>query len=136
MISQQGVVFDRVEVHKHLKVSDNCPVTGQELSEFSLTSVQPLPRFLEPRTGTVSRSIPAMIRILRMEFDQRVIDNLHMRESFESARAEIADLRTRRESSEEIIKELQQEISVAQAQASELSKQLTAPASSHKRRRK
>ena len=136
VVSPDGIVFDRKEVEQHLRVSDHCPITGQVLSEFSLTSVQPLPRFIEPRTGTVARSIPAMLRVLRMELDSRAIENFNMREAITAAKGEIADLRARRTASEQVIEDLLAEIADIRSSVAALREVETEGDSHSKRRRK
>ena len=67
VISPQGYIFEREAILKHIKTSGRCPVTGEDLSEFALYPIHKGPEFVSPSTGTGSRSIPAMIKLFRIE---------------------------------------------------------------------
>lgn len=120
VISPQGYVFDRVDIHKHLSTTGRCPVTGEDLSEFALQPVQDIPAYIFHRSGMLARSIPAMIRLFRIEFDKRVLANLDVRREIDRVKDEIADLRTSAGSAEDVIAELLRERDEAVASLSTL----------------
>jgi len=120
VISPQGHVFDRMNIQNHLSATGRCPVTGDDLSEFALQPVQDIPAFIFHRSGLLARSIPAMIRLFRIEFDKRVLANLEVRREIDRVKDEIADLRRSAGSAEVVIAELLRERDEAVASLSAL----------------
>jgi hypothetical protein len=109
-----------MNIQNHLSATGRCPVTGDDLSEFALQPVQDIPAFIFHRSGLLARSIPAMIRLFRIEFDKRVLANLEVRREIDRVKDEIADLRRSAGSAEVVIAELLRERDEAVASLSAL----------------
>lgn len=115
VVSPQGYIFDREEIGDHLRYSDLCPITGEVLSEFSLSPVHPAPPFVVPRTGAVSRSVPMMIKLFRMELDQICLSNLSCRSEIQGIIDEISHLNARGCAADKVISSLRLEIDASKA---------------------
>ena len=138
VVSPQGCIFGRQEIGDHLRYSDLCPITGEVLSEFSLSPVHSAPPFVVPRTGAVSRSVPMMIKLFRMELDQICLSNLSCRSEIQGIIDEISHLNARGRAADKVIMSLRMEIESSKAILLNLQSQTHVDAShnnSPKRRR-
>lgn len=120
VVSPDGIIFDRMAIIEHLRGSDNCPVTGSTISEFSLTPVRDTPHFIQSRSGTLTRSIPGFLNVFRMEFDKVVVGNLGSRTQLKQTLHEIADIMTTCIASRKVIERLIQEVNEANAERDRL----------------
>ena len=91
------------------------------------------PRFISPRTGTASRSIPTLIKLFRIELDRHVMDAHETRNEIGRIRDEIVELRTKSGVAELIIADLTTEQTALHDKAEELRQQI-ASAGAPKRR--
>ena len=120
VVSPEGYVFDAELIREHLRGSDKCPLSGKNLSEFSLQPVNAPPEFIYTRTGTVKRSIPAILKLLRMEFDQKALERLSIESEIVEAELEKAHLNRNQAAAEEVICQLLQAKQFALQKAEDL----------------
>ena len=124
VVSPQGCIFERSEIESHLRTSDHCPVTGEVLSETALFPVMPAPAFVLPRSGSVKRSVPMMLKLFRMELDECVLSNLGVRGEIRDILEELLDIKMRRDAAGRIIFSLREEIEASNRLAAELRSRL------------
>lgn len=106
VVCPQGYIYDLEVIREHLQSSDRCPFTGHVLSEFSLQPVFPPPEFIYPRSGTATRSIPAILKLFRSELDQRALGRLSVESEMISIEQELSDLKAKRKGAESVIHKL------------------------------
>jgi hypothetical protein len=121
VITPAGFIYERGLISDHIKLTGRCPISSEDLEEYQLNQVQPIPRFVTPRTGTIERSVPTILRLLKIEMENRLDENENLRSQINRVIEEIADLRTRRIAASRVVDRLMADITSATGKVEELS---------------
>jgi len=85
---KSGHVYEKRLIVKHLKATNTCPMTNDELSEADLIAVVANPS-VKPRPPAAT-SIPSLIQTLQNEWDAAMLETFTMKQHNESLRQELA----------------------------------------------
>jgi pre-mRNA-processing factor 19 len=86
-----GHLYEKRLIEKYLKADSKCPITGVELSDQDLLSVQ-VNKAIKPRS-LVSTSIPGILSTLQNEWDEAMLETFTLKTHLDSTRQELAQVR-------------------------------------------
>ena len=135
MISTKtGHLYEKRIIDKHLKAVSKCPVTGVDMTDDDLMSVQ-INKALRPRS-LVATSIPGLLSNLQNEWDELMLETFALKSQLDSTRQELAQALYQHDASCRVIARLMRErdearsMLAAAASSSQISAVNTSSASS------
>ena len=125
VVSEEGVLFDQMELDNRLGRIDTCPLTGHVINERMLISVEKPPRFVHPSAvSSRLRCLPGILQLIRADIDRLNFKNVFTRREIRDILAEIAHLKTSRSAGELLIQNIKGEIEEARQERDSLAQQI------------